>query len=79
MFLPFLESIFSQRVEIEYKSEQDIHLDCILAENDLFELIERELIHPEADDIGEDGEESAVVLSVGRTWELHEDGIIGYF
>jgi hypothetical protein len=76
-FLPQREDIDLQMFEIEDEGEEDVHLDCVLTEYDLFEFIERQLIHAEADEIVEHGKQGSIILSIRAAGELRKDGVVG--
>ena len=78
MFLPERTDLGGKGLEIKDEGEEDVHLDDVLAEDDLFELGEGQFVHSETDEVGEDGEESAVVLAVGVTRETSEDAVVGH-
>ena len=65
MLLPQRENLASEQIKIEDESEKDVNFNLVLAEDDLLELTERELIHPEADKIREDGKESTIIFAIG--------------
>ena len=64
MFLPQWENLASKQIKIEDESEKDIDFDLVLTEDNLLELTKRELIHPEADKIRENGKESSIVFAI---------------
>lgn len=79
MFLPLWEYCSSQLLEVKDKSEQNIHLDLVLAQNDLLELIERKFIHSEADQVCKQSKKSTIIFPVGSSRKTGKDGVVRNF
>lgn len=75
--MPLGEYLCLQFFEIEQEGEEDVDFDWVLTKNDLLELVEGEFVHAEADEVGEDCEESGIVFAVCRGGKLRKDGIVG--
>lgn len=77
MLLPLIKDSLPQAFLVEDKWEKNVHFDLILSKDYLFELIERQLVHSETDEIGKDGKECTIILAVCATRKLSKDGIVG--
>lgn len=54
--MPLLKHFVLQFLQTEDEGKKDVDFDGVLAQDDLLELVEGELVHSEADEIGEDCE-----------------------
>ena len=79
MFLPLRKNLVSEHIKVKDKTEKDIHLDLILTQNNLLELIERQLIHSETDKICENSQESPIIFTISTRGKLIKDEVISYF
>lgn len=64
MLLPLLKHFVLQFLQTEDEGKKDVDFDGVLAQDDLLELVEGELVHSEADEIGEDCEQGGVIFAI---------------
>ena len=79
MLRPNIDNFFFKGFKIEDESKKHMHLDHILTENNFFELSERQLIEPKANEIGKDRKQSGIIFSVGHGGMEIKDDVIGGF
>jgi hypothetical protein len=68
-----------EQLQVEDEGEEYVHFDLILSEYYFFKFVEGEFVHAEADEVGEECEEGAIVFAVGGGGEASEDGVVGDF